>query len=58
MGDVEDASVVSDGEVFIGDARILDRHHPPGEGDESGAVGQMNGFQRRMMQGGWFHDGS
>jgi hypothetical protein len=51
MGDVEDASVVSDGEVFIGDARILDRHHPPGEGDEPGAVGQMNGFQRRMMQG-------
>jgi hypothetical protein len=46
---IEDADIVSHGLVFLDDARVLDRHEPPGEGNHSPAEPSMFFVKRRFL---------
>ena len=50
VGDVEDAGGVADGEMFLDDAGVLDRHFPAAEINQFGAKFLMCGEKCRFLQ--------
>ena len=50
VGDIEHAHLLADGEVLLGNAVVLDRHHETGEGAHLGAQRDMPVIEAGLLE--------